>query len=91
MFSIRSRGMIELGFEVDIALPKGSALYGLVTVEGIFMQLIRLRPASYHISGCFYRPSICKINEPRMLPRMLISSESRILRIGTFLISHDYI
>ena len=59
MFSIRSRGMIELGFEVDSLYQKGNALYGLITVEGIFMQLIRLRPASYHISECFYRPSIC--------------------------------
>lgn len=40
LFSIRSRGMIELGFEVDIALPKGSALRGLVTVEGTFAQSI---------------------------------------------------
>ena len=82
---------MKAGFEVDIALPKGKALRGLVTVEGIFTQLVRPRPAGCHIGGCFYRPSICKINEPRMLPRMLISSESRILRIGTFLISHDYI
>lgn len=51
--------MIELGFEVDIALPKGSALRGLVTVEGIFMQLVRSRPAGCHIGGCFYRSIIC--------------------------------
>ena len=30
------RNLMKAGFEVDIALPKGNALRGLVTVEGIF-------------------------------------------------------
>lgn len=82
MSIFHSRAIIKIEFEVDIASPNGNALRGLVTVEGVFAQLVRLRPAGCHVGGCSYRPSICKISVPRMLPRMLTSSESTNLRIN---------
>lgn len=65
--------MIELGFEVDIALPKGNALRGLVTVEGIFMQLVRVLQRIEHLRRILY---LIK-DQKRLVRQDLLSASHR--------------